>query len=328
MKNRTNTAMMRIAIAGAGGFAYILAQEITKSANAVLVLSRQAHPEFEEDFPSLQVAVVDFGNVEELRYVLQGVDLLISTISAAEQLNLIDAARRARVRLFVPSEFEGSISHRPATQDPLDRGSQAALGLLQRCSQSRPHSMQYTVFSCGLFMERFGPGGLQSYNLGGSTSVQNPNDYIVDVANATGEIIETNVQGRPVRVNLTSVYDVARFVAAAIELGPASWPREFCMRGDNMSVRDIITACSTVRRVPFNLSVHSYQAAEAEAEYCQQNAEWPRWHYFQRLLATANGRYHFTQANLNDTVNTAGSGVEVRPLNFRQWLEQVWGPAM
>lgn len=32
---------MRIALAGAGGFAYILAQELCKSANAVLVLSRQ-----------------------------------------------------------------------------------------------------------------------------------------------------------------------------------------------------------------------------------------------------------------------------------------------
>lgn len=172
---------------------------------------------------------------------------MISTISGAEQINLIDAARRARVRLFVPSEFEGSLSHRP-TNDPLDHGSHAALELLQRCAQAKPHSMQYTIFSCGLFMERFAPGGLQVYNLGSSTGVQSPNDYIADVANATGEIIENNAQGRPVRVNLTSVYDVARFVAAAIEIGPGTWPREFRMRGDHMSVRDIITACSGVRR--------------------------------------------------------------------------------
>ena len=32
--------MMRIAIAGGGGFAYLLAQEITQGANAVLVLTR------------------------------------------------------------------------------------------------------------------------------------------------------------------------------------------------------------------------------------------------------------------------------------------------
>lgn len=42
--------MMRIAIAGAGGFAYILAQEITKSANAVLFLTRQV--EFDRPNPN------------------------------------------------------------------------------------------------------------------------------------------------------------------------------------------------------------------------------------------------------------------------------------
>lgn len=195
--------------------------------------------------PDIQLAVVDFANVEELRYALQGVDLLISTIAGVEQLNLIDAARRARVRVFVPSEFEGPLSHRPA-DDPLDRGSQAALGLLRQ-SQSKPNGMQYTVFSCGLFMERFGPGGLQAYNLGASTGVQNSNDYLVDISQAAGEIIETSPSGRPVQVVLTSVYDVARFVAAAIELGPSNWPREFKMKGDQMTVRDLIATCSNVR---------------------------------------------------------------------------------
>ena len=189
---------------------------------------------------------MDFNNVEELRYTLQGVDVLISTIADSEQLNLIDAARRARVRLFVPSEFEGALANRPAN-DPLDRGSQAALDLLQRWSQSRSHHMQYTVFSCGIFMERFGPGGLQSYNIGAGSGLQSADDYLINVESATAEIIETNGQGRPTQVTLTSAYDVARFVAAAIEIGPGSWPREFRMRGDQMSVRDLVAICSDVR---------------------------------------------------------------------------------
>jgi hypothetical protein len=43
MKQKTpgSTPMMRIAIAGAGGFAYILAQQITQGANPVLIISRQ-----------------------------------------------------------------------------------------------------------------------------------------------------------------------------------------------------------------------------------------------------------------------------------------------
>ncbi|KAH8880015.1 NAD(P)-binding protein [Thozetella sp. PMI_491] len=318
--------MMRIAIAGGGGFAYLLAQELTQSANAVLVLTRNLHPEFEQDFPGCQVAVVDFGNVEELRYTLQGVDLLISTIANSEQLNLIDAARRARVRLFVPAEFEGAIAQRPSN-DPLDRGSHAAQELLQRWAQSKSHNMQYTVFSCGIFMERFGPGGLQSYNIGGGSGLHGPDDYLVNVESATAEIIESNSQGRPAQVTLTSAYDVARFIAAAIEMGPGTWPREFRMRGDQMSVRDLVAACSDVRGIPFSLATHTYQDAMAQAQFCSEIEDYNRYFYFERLIQTANGRYHFRHANLNDTVNQH-DGVEVRPLRFRQWLEQVWGPAL
>ncbi|KAL1875936.1 hypothetical protein VTK73DRAFT_9720 [Phialemonium thermophilum] len=317
--------MMRIAIAGGGGLASVLAQEITKSANAVIVLSRRTHPELEEAYPGLQVVVVDYGNIEELRYALQGVDLLISTIGATEQLNLIDAARRARIGVFVPSEFEGSPVSRPA-DDPLDRGSRAALDLLQRFSQSK-HPMQYTIFSCGLFMERFAPGGLASYDLGASTNAQGPSDYIVDVENAVAEIVETDSSGAPARVSLTSIYDVARFVAAAIELGPETWPREFRMRGDQMTVRDIVATCYAVRRVPFNLNVYRYQDALAQIEYCQANGEWARWHYLQRLLATADGRYHVRQTNMSEALAAAAVQLEVRPIRFRQWLERVWGPA-
>jgi uncharacterized protein YbjT (DUF2867 family) len=252
---------MRIAIAGAGGFAQILAQQISQTAHALLVLSRrvclnpelpdkssmltilQPHPELEESSPGCQVAIVDYEDVENLRYTLQGVDLVISTISGNEQLNLIDAARRARVRVFVPSEFEGDLSHRPAN-DPLDRGSQSALELLESWSQSRSHRLRYTVFSCGIFMERFGPGGLQTYQIGAGCGIQGPDDYLINIQEARAEIIPTNSTGRPARVSLTSVYDVAQFVTAALELGLDNWPREFRMRGDSMTVQELVETCS------------------------------------------------------------------------------------
>lgn len=40
MPQKAATVMMRIAIAGAGGFSALLAQELCQSAHAVLVLSR------------------------------------------------------------------------------------------------------------------------------------------------------------------------------------------------------------------------------------------------------------------------------------------------
>lgn len=276
-------AMMRIAIAGGGSFAYILAQEIAKSAHPVLVLTRQVwfplptpplallthlkqpHPEFEENLPSCQLVQVDYQNVEELHYVLRGIDLLISTISNNEQLNLIDAARRARVRCFVPSEFEGPLSHRPPANstDPLDnRGSRAALDLLESWSQSRSHRMNYTVFSCGVFMERFSRGGLQPWGIGTQLGLMGPmqpmSDYLVNVEQGTAEVVERDPQGRTAYVAMTSMYDVARFVAAAVELtgtGTSAmgvpplerWPREWRVRGDYMAVGEVVDACELVR---------------------------------------------------------------------------------
>lgn len=317
--------MMRIAIAGGGGFAWILAGEIAQTASTVLVLSTREHPEFEP--LGAQVAVVDYNNIEELRYTLQGVELVISTISGCPQLNLIDAARRARVRTFVPSEFEGALAGRPTSSDPLGRGSEAALDILQQWAQSNssPPAMQYTVFSCGVFYERFAPGGLALLNISTGPNVQNSGDYLVDIGNATAEIVEFNAHGGPVVVSMTSVYDVARFVAAAIEVGPNVWPREFKMRGDQLSVRDIVRACSSVRNIPFDVTIHDFQNILAQLDYSFNTGNWQRWYYFQRLLATANGRYTFGRANLNEVID-ASEGVDIIPERFVDWLGRVWGP--
>lgn len=260
---------MRVSIAGGGGFAFILAAEIAQSTNAVLVLStrvsstleafyshvgcyadqisHQHHPEFED--LGLQVAIVDYTDVQALQYTLRGVDLLISTVQGDSQLNLIEAARRARVRTFVPSEFEGALAHRPTADDPLDRGSAAALRLLSEGSRSRSssHRMRYTVFSCGIFYERFHPGGLAFFNIGAGANVQLPGDYLLDVNTATAEIVQRNAQGGSAALSMTSIYDVARYVAGAIEIGPENWPEELRMRGDQLTVVELVQACSTAR---------------------------------------------------------------------------------
>lgn len=330
--------MMRIAIAGGGGFAYILAGEIAQTANAVLVLSRREHPEFEA--LGAQVAVVNFADVDELRYALQGVDLVISTIPGPSQLHLIEAAHLARVRTFVPSEFEGAVARRPpASNDPLDdRGSAQALERLRQLSQPQPqpqrsqrHSsppslppMSFTVFSCGVLYERLAPGGLAAFNIGAGQTLAGQGDYLADIGNATAEIVETNAQGGTVSVSMTSVFDVARFVAAAIEIGPDRWPRELRMRGDQLSVRDIVARAMSVREVPFNLMIHEYGYVQAQIHYPIDPSNWRRWFYFQQLLATADGRYALGRPNLNDLVDES-PGVSVVPERFADWLRRSWG---
>lgn len=312
---------MRIAIAGAGGFASLLTQELSHSAHALLVLSTREHPEFEANF-DCQVAVVDYASLEHLEFTLRGVDLVISTISGAEQLNLIDAARRANVRCFVPSEFEGDLDHRPAAEhDPFDNCSSAALEQLRHWSQSRQNAMKYAVFSCGIFYERFAPGGLQACNMGMTCRIQNQGDYMIDLGRGIAEIPETNPQGRPVHVVMTSAVDVARFVAAAVELGIDSWPRELRMRGTRLTTHRLQEICSEVRGVPLNVISRPYEEIEQWLRYYEQNGDQAKWFTMQHLLQTANGRYTFGDANLNDMV-------DVQPMTFRQWLCEIWGPVL
>ncbi|KAI2624121.1 isoflavone reductase [Xylaria nigripes] len=319
MTKKQVSTMMRIAIAGTGGFASLLVQELSRSAHAVLVLSREHHAEFEANY-ACQVAVVNYHNPEALRFSLQGIDLVISTIAGIEQLNLIDAARRAQVRTFVPSEFEGCLSHRPLPEnDPFNNGSSTALEQLEHWSTSRYYRMRYTVFSCGVFYERFAPGGLRAYNMGATCRFPNQGDFLIDVGLGTAELPATNAQGRQIHITLTSAFDVARFVAAAVELGIESWPREFKMCGACITPQRIVQHCSDVRQIEFNVINRPYAEVVAWLDYYYRINDEEKWLAMQHFIQTANGRYTMGEANLNELVN-------IEPVSFRKWLDEVWGP--
>ncbi|KAF7514750.1 hypothetical protein G7054_g15035 [Neopestalotiopsis clavispora] len=306
--------MMRIAIAGGGGFANILARQLSETAHALIVLSRRSHPELESY--GCQVITVDYSNLDNLQFTLRGVDLIISTISGPEQINLIDAARRARVSCFVPSEFEGPLSRRP-TDDPIDRGSSTALEFLERCAASRSRPMRFTVFSCGLFYERFGPGGLASLNMGASFGAQRPAGDMLDLTAGIAEIPVTNSRGHQVHVTMTSVYDVAVFVAAAVELGIQNWPREFKMRGAYMTTQRLVEITQEVTGTELEVFSRPYQQLHDWLRYHNDMQDEASARKMAHLIQVADGRYAFTDPNLNALV-------DFTPLAWRDWLANTW----
>ncbi|KAM0185114.1 hypothetical protein ACHAPA_012337 [Fusarium lateritium] len=312
--------MMRIAIAGGTGLGWLLASQLSQSANAyqVIVLSRAAHPEY--NVVGVQVMVVDYNDGDSLSYALHGVNLVICTFSGDEQLTLINAAAQSGVQFFVPSEFEGCIEKRPET-DPLDPYSHSsqARHLLRRWARSS--QMKSTVFSCGIFMERFLPEGLGHMSIGYGSNLANVGSYLIDMSSYTAEYVEKNARGHTVRVCMTSVDDVAQFVVAAIDLGPTNWPREFTMRGDRLSVRDVVGQCSRALNAAFQLS--QWQAADPArliTAFCEQG-DYDRVAFYQQLQATVDGRFDFNHTSLNDLVN-ASPYVDVQPKTFRQWLSE------
>jgi hypothetical protein len=192
------------------------------------------------------VSVVDYDNRNELRFNLLGIDLVISTISGDPQINLIDASAHSKVHRFVPAEFEGPPSRR-ALNDPLDRGRKASIDRLRYWSRNPDRSMKFTVFTCGVFYERFGQGGLEALGIGASIGIQHEGDYLMNVRSGTAEVVKKTESGSPIHICLTSVFDVARFLAAAIDLRLQTWPSEFRVSGGRLSITQVLQLGAAIR---------------------------------------------------------------------------------
>lgn len=144
-----------------------------------------------------------------------------------------------RVRRFVPAEFEGRPSLR--TQPLLDRGRNSALARLNHYRQF----IEHTVFVCGVFFERFSVNGMVSQQIGVNTGFSNEGDFIANPRNMTAIAPVYDSSQNLSWINLTSVYDVARFVVRALSM--PSWPHEMSMSGDRMTVNQLIETIQACR---------------------------------------------------------------------------------
>lgn len=182
---------------------------------------------------------MNYENEKDVRYKLMGVDTVISTISGPAQLSLIEAAAAVHVRRFVPSEFEGSLMGRPSI-DPLDRGQKAALAMLQEKQKS---GMEYTVFSCGVFYERFYPGGLAALQLGAGTHIADEGQYILEMRQQIASI-PRYPSGEDVYICLTSAEDIACCLVALLDF--PHWPNEILVAAERLKIEDIVSMAEIV----------------------------------------------------------------------------------
>lgn len=191
--------------------------------------------------------VTDYSDGPALIFDLAGIDTVISTISGNAQLALIDAAVEAHVRRFAPAEFEGLPSLRPMP-DALDRGRRAAL---ERLRQYQSRGMQYCVFICGIFYERFGPGGMIASNIGRGSGISGEGDYLMNIREMKAQIPHGS-NGRPASVCITSVQDVGRMVAAAV--GMPQWPTEIRMCGERTDFSALVRTAELMKGIYFRSS--------------------------------------------------------------------------
>lgn len=183
-------------------------------------------------------------------FALRGTDTVISTVTGVNQITLIRASVRARCRRFAPAEFEGLPGLRP-DNSPLDRHRSVAQRLLTQCSSK----IEWTNFVCGIFYERFQPGGLAHSLIGGTSNINGEGDYIMDIRRMTAQVPALDASGQATAtICMTSVQDVARFVTKAIDL--PQWPRELRMCGERIPVSALVAAVERMKRESIHSTSH------------------------------------------------------------------------
>ncbi|EEP79746.1 predicted protein [Uncinocarpus reesii 1704] len=298
--------MVNVAIAGSNGLAQFIANFLsTKTCHQFIILSRFPKPTLVSK--GWQVLEVDYANNSKLRYTLTGVDVVISTISGQAETALITAAAQVNVRRFMPSEFEGPPSLRSFSSLP-DRGNSTSISLLQQ------YGMEYTVFTCGVFYERFAPGGMAAFQIGQGTRIDREGEYLINLRSMTAEIPYLS-DGRNSFICMTSAQDVARAVVAAIDL--PRWPTEIRMFGDRVSLTGLVGIVERVSGQELKksfVSVESLRQLYGQAKASNNVRQQSR---FAHLMDAGNGCYDFDTCNLTSLVN-------IQPQRFQEWLRLVW----
>jgi hypothetical protein len=187
-----------------------------------------------------QVAVVSYQDPASLHFALLGCDTVLSTVTGPNQIELIKAAVMARVRRFAPAEYEGSPRPRDPT-NPLDRHRSAALTLLAHYAKT----LESTVFVCGIFYERFQPGGLSQARTNLLPGLNNEGEYIMNCAAMFASFLALPGNSGEVAICMTALQDVGRFVTKALDL--PQWPKEMRICGQRTTIGALLQVVALLK---------------------------------------------------------------------------------
>lgn len=112
LKRKLGMSKKVVAVAGGtGGLGVFVSEELLNKRFKVIVLTRSTDSKTAQDLQQkgAELRRVDYDSQSSLEAQLKGVDVLISTIATSatgeEQIRLANAAKAAKVALFLPSEF-------------------------------------------------------------------------------------------------------------------------------------------------------------------------------------------------------------------------------
>uniref|UniRef100_A0A0W0G9U0 NmrA-like domain-containing protein n=1 Tax=Moniliophthora roreri TaxID=221103 RepID=A0A0W0G9U0_MONRR len=194
------TRSQRIAIAGGtGGIGSHIVEGLLeikeRDSLHIIVLSRSSKSDVQFAGASAPVIGVDYQDIDAVEAVLREhqIDTIISTVSGSDfaqafavaQQRLLDAALRVpSVRRFAPSEF--AVNSEKLVSVPLYRLKVPILQSLRKVKETRP-GFEFTVFSCGIFMNYLGYGNPKPDGMKAHGHLKSF-PYIVDISKAAADV--------------------------------------------------------------------------------------------------------------------------------------------
>lgn len=310
--------MVVVALAGAmTGLGLTVLRHLASSSSSsnthtLVILSRSAQPAWTAR--GITVREVDYTSASSLVHALKDVHTVLSFIGGSvsamrdSQLALVAAAQEAGVKRFAPSEF----ALRGGGYDmDLYAGKRDVWNAVVASG------MEYTRFSCGVFMGLLGTGtpkGVTSVGAeeGAASGEEEalaglrPWNFVVNVRAGTADVPG---DGRTKGV-FTDTRDVARFVEKA--LGMERWAEEMGMRGDLMDWREMVEVLEGVQGRKFLIRENSVEAMERVAREVEGKS-----FYNQVRVALVKG-----EGIVGDELNQAFP--EIEPMSVKGFARKWW----
>lgn len=319
----------------------------------VLILSRSTRPPIwlraiDQDAKRHQIAAVDYTSVDSLTTVLKGqaVHTLVSVTSAVDgtqaqtQINLLQAALRAGCKRYAPSQW----GFGPKGWDDVESIQWVSQGVRDECTKHRDQ-IEIAYFNQGSFMNYIGHGifatpepdhvgdeALAKYRSGAGYKLgedgacqglhrQGPladksGAYLVGLKNGIAELPVKDDGGWP-RITFTSLRDVGKFVAAALDL--PEWEEEMGMSGDTLTMGELLDCAEAVTGRKFKVTLLKRQ------DLLERLANTSYDDFMARLWLDFNLAYvrdRDDETVLRPTLNRLCPAV--KPVSVREYMEKHW----
>jgi hypothetical protein len=277
----------------------------------IVLLSRSEQPE--SSAQGVDVRPVDYNNHEQLVKALNGVHTALSVIGGSPQairdaqLALIPACKEAGVKRFAPSEYAGNSNE----------GIDLYAGKKQVWEATKSSGLEYTSFSCGVFMSILATGTPKPLTEVGEREGRKtgeeealaglrPWNYVVNMKAGTGDFPGDGTAP----LCFTDMRNISLFVYRALDL--EKWPETLGMRGDVKSFKEIVEISEKIQGRKWLTKTNSVEELEGKVDDPGKKF------YNQTRL-----RFHQGLGMVGDDLNQKFP--DIKPITCEEFIQKWWG---